>query len=60
LSRRLSKEHNNKLLVLAIEFKKIFMDEWSGQVYEDILEDLAEQFSQVCREVEINKQTEGR
>ena len=60
LSRRLSKEHNNKLLVLAIEFKKIFMDEWSGQVYEDILEDLAEKFSQVCREVEINKQTEGR
>ena len=38
----------------------IFIDEWSGQVYEDILEDLAEQFSHVCREVEINKQTEGR
>lgn len=44
LSRRLSRAHYDNLLVFAIEFKKIFMDEWSGQVYEDILEDLVRQF----------------
>ena len=33
LSRRLSREHHDNVLVLAQEFKKIFMDEWSGEVY---------------------------
>jgi len=45
LSQRLSKAHYDTLLVLAIEFKKVFMDEHSGELYAEVLEELAEQFS---------------
>jgi hypothetical protein len=51
LSRRLSPAHYDQLLFLAIEFKKIFMDEWSGQLYEDILEQLADAFSLRVKQV---------
>jgi N-formylglutamate amidohydrolase len=47
LSRRLSGEHHDRLLVLAIEFKKAFMDEWSGQVDEAALGVLVSQLAQV-------------
>jgi hypothetical protein len=32
------------VLVLALEYKKIFMDEWSGRVYPDILDVLVRDF----------------
>ena len=51
LSRRLSLAYHDQLLFLAIEFKKIFMDEWSGRLYEDILEQLADAFSLGMKQV---------
>ncbi len=51
LSRRISQNHHNDLLFLALEFRKIFMDEWEGTLYEDVLEKLSEHFSQVAKQV---------
>lgn len=51
LSRRLSPAYYDQLLILSIEFKKIFMDEWSGRLYEDILEQLADAFSLGVKQV---------
>lgn len=47
LSRRLSGEHFDRLLVLAVEFKKAFMDEWSGVVDTGALDDLVAQVTRV-------------
>jgi hypothetical protein len=47
LARRLSGQHYQKLAVFAIEFKKIFMDEWSGQFDLPVFEELVEQFGNV-------------
>ena len=44
LSRRLSRTHYDRLLVLAIEFKKVFMDELSGELYPGVLKQLVKQF----------------
>jgi hypothetical protein len=44
LSRRLSKAWHDRVLVLAIEYKKIFMDEWTGELYPDRLEQLVARF----------------
>ncbi len=44
LARRLSALHHDNLAVFAIEFKKIFMDEWSGEFNLPIFEELVEQF----------------
>ena len=44
LSRRLSRNHYDRLLVLAIEFKKVFMDELSGELNPGILKQLLNQF----------------
>jgi len=44
LARRLSRNHFDRLLVLAIEFKKVFMNELSGELYPDILNQLVAQF----------------
>ena len=46
LSRRLSSEHYDNVLVMALEYKKLFMDEWTGEVYEDKLEKLIENFTE--------------
>jgi N-formylglutamate deformylase len=35
LTRKYSRLHSQKVLVLAIEYKKIFMDEWSGEFHMD-------------------------
>jgi hypothetical protein len=51
LSRRLSPAYYDQLLILAIEFKKIFMDEWSGRLYEDTLGQLADAFSLGVKQV---------
>lgn len=45
LARRLSARHHLNLAVFAIEFKKIFMDEWSGRFYPALFEQLVGQFS---------------
>jgi N-formylglutamate amidohydrolase len=45
LSRRLSGDHYDRLLVLAVEFKKGFMDEWSGQVNDTALDSLVSQMA---------------
>ena len=51
LSRRLSPIYYDQLLFLAVEFKKIFMDEWSGRLYEDILGQLMDAFSLGVKQV---------
>jgi N-formylglutamate deformylase len=45
LSRHLSRIYHDRLLVLALEYKKIFMDEWTGELYEDILDKLIRDFN---------------
>lgn len=45
LARRLSALHQDRLAVFAIEFRKIFMDEWSGEFNLPVYEELVEQFS---------------
>jgi N-formylglutamate deformylase len=47
LARKLCARHYDHLAVFAIEFKKIFMDEWSGEFYPAVFNDLAEQFSKL-------------
>ena len=44
LSRRLSKAWHDDVLVLALEYKKIFMDEWTGEIYREILDELVQGF----------------
>jgi N-formylglutamate deformylase len=45
LARRLCARNHDRLAVLAIEFKKIFMDEWAGEFYPAIFDDLVVKFS---------------
>ena len=45
LARRLSALHQDQLAVFPIEFKKIFMDEWSGEFNMPVYKELVEQFS---------------
>jgi hypothetical protein len=47
LARKLCASHHNKLAVFAVEFKKIFMDEWSGEINLSILGELKDQVSAV-------------
>ncbi len=44
LARRLSRNHYDRLLVLAIEFKKVFMNELSDELYPEIFKQLVMQF----------------
>jgi hypothetical protein len=50
LARRLSRNHYDRLLVLAIEFKKVFMNELSGDLYPKILNQLVTQFENTAEE----------
>jgi len=45
LAKRFCTQHHDRLVVFAIEFKKIFMDEWSGEFYQPIFEELVDKFS---------------
>ena len=45
LARRLCARNHDRLAVFAIEFKKIFMDEWSGEFYPNIFNNLLAKFS---------------
>jgi N-formylglutamate amidohydrolase len=44
LSRHLSRLYHDRLLVLALEYKKIFMDEWTGELYQEVMEKLIRDF----------------
>ncbi len=50
LARKLCARHYNKLAVFAVEFKKIFMDEWSGEIYTPVINELKGQVSAVLSE----------
>ena len=53
LSRHLSRIYHERLLVLALEYKKIFMEEWTGTLYKDVLDKLILDFNRaVVRAVE--------
>ena len=45
LSRHLSRIYHERLLVLALEYKKVFMDEWTGTLYQDVLDKLIRDFN---------------
>ncbi len=51
LARRLSKTCPDRLLVLALEYKKIFMNEITGELYEDKLTVLIEHFNQAVEKL---------
>jgi N-formylglutamate amidohydrolase len=53
LSRQLSSKYYDKILVLAIEFKKIYMDEWTGEIFERVLEELVDKFNRATEEITI-------
>ncbi|UCE05903.1 MAG: N-formylglutamate amidohydrolase [bacterium] len=57
LARRLCARNHDTLAVFAIEFKKIFMNEWTGEFYLPILDELINKFSVVMKEfiVAVNK-----
>ena len=42
LTRKYAGSHSREVLVLAIEYKKIFMDEWTGELFPEKLKLLAE------------------
>ena len=50
LARRLCARHPENLAVFAIEFKKVFMDEWSGKFYQDEYSELVNQFELLMEE----------
>ncbi|MCK4852709.1 MAG: N-formylglutamate amidohydrolase [Bacteroidales bacterium] len=53
LSRHLSRIYHDQLLVLSLEYKKIFMDEWTGKLYQSVLDKLVRDFTRaVDRTVE--------
>ena len=45
LSRRLSRNYHDQVLVLALEYKKLFMNEWTGKLHQDVLEKLILDFT---------------
>lgn len=49
MARRLSQANYDRLLVLALEYKKIFMDELSGKLFDDKLEKLILDFSAMVK-----------
>ena len=47
VAKRLCEKYYNQLIVYAIEFKKIFMNEWTGEIYQSVLDEFVEKFSQI-------------
>lgn len=45
LARRLCARHYERLAVFALEWKKIFIDEWSGQFHPEVYDELVEEFT---------------
>ena len=46
LSRRVGKKYYNQILTYALEYKKIFMDEITGELYPEVFEKLVADFEQ--------------
>jgi N-formylglutamate amidohydrolase len=51
LNRRLSRTYGEDCLTLSVEFKKVFMDEATGDPHAKTLEDLARQFDTIVQEL---------
>lgn len=51
INRRMSRTYGPRCITVSIEFKKVFMDEGSGEVHEDVLEDLGEQLDGLVRDL---------
>lgn len=51
LSRRTGKKYKNQILTFALEYKKIFMDEITGELYPEILEQLISSFETAVEEL---------
>ncbi len=51
LNRRLSRTYGSDCLTLSIEFKKVFMDEATGEAHTKVLEDLLDQFHSIVHEL---------
>ncbi len=45
LNRRLSHLYGPKVITLSVEYKKVYMDERTGEIFEDALEDLVRQMN---------------
>jgi len=55
VARRLCEKYYNQLIVYAIEFKKIFMNEWTGEIYTAIFKEFVEKFSRIVNETTTEK-----
>lgn len=51
LNRRLSRTYSDDCLTFSIEFKKVFMDEHTGDPKPDVLDDLLQQFHAIVHEL---------
>jgi N-formylglutamate amidohydrolase len=51
VNRRLSRKYGEDCLTLSVEFKKVFMDERTGQAHPKVLADLADQFDRIVHEL---------
>jgi N-formylglutamate amidohydrolase len=51
LSRKYSRLYPDHVLVLALEYKKLFMDEFTGELYDDLLEALITSFKGSVQEL---------
>ena len=49
VTRKYARLYPDQVLVLALEFKKIFMDEWTGEVYRERLGSLISSFNRVSK-----------
>jgi len=59
LSRKLSKTWFKNVLVLAVEYKKIFMNEWTGEVFPEILKELLNNFNMAALDLTKSWTSEG-
>jgi hypothetical protein len=50
LSRRISRKYFNQILVLSLEYKKIFMDEMTGVLFPEVLNQLVSDFLRSVKE----------
>jgi len=51
VSRKYSRLYPEQVLVLALEFKKIFMDEWTGEIFRDPLGSLIASFMNAAKAI---------
>jgi N-formylglutamate amidohydrolase len=49
ITRKYARRYPEQVLVLALEFKKIFIDEWTGEVYRERMESLISSFRRAAK-----------